>query len=239
MAKAEKPRFCFADTETDGLAESVDEAIREGRQVIEYAFVIWEDGDRLSKLERKVMPTGDAVARCEELAAAGKNHFSGVRNWMNPAGESRAYVHARPWSGEDCENVDQFLGGETLAGSNPGFDLVMFQAQFYALGFGDKFPKLATHRKLDVGQLAWPLWSVGLVERTGLETLAKFLNVPHKAHTAMGDVEACIDCFEILLDSYVYRPRQMAELMHELGKEKGISETIIDRELGKLRGVAL
>ncbi len=233
-----KPRFCFADTETDGLADSVEEAIREGRQVIEYAFVIWEDGDRTAKLEKKVMPTGDAIERCEGLAAKGYNHFNGTRNWMNPHA-SGGYSHAVPWSSSDCENVDNFLGGETLAGSNPMFDLIMFQAQFYALGFGDKFPQLATHRKLDIAQGAWFLWTVGLVERTGLETLARFLNVEHAAHTAMGDVEAAIDCFEILLDSYVFRPRQLTELLYELGKDKGIAESIITREVGKLRGVAL
>lgn len=238
MPTKTKPRACFGDTETDGLAESVEEAVAEGRQVIEYAFVIWEDGDRKESIVRKVMPTGDAIARAEELAAKGFNHFS-KRDWLNPTGNSREYSAALPWAVSDCENVDHFLGGETLAGSNPRFDLTILKAQFYQFGVGDKFPELATHRMLDVGALAWPLWTVGLTEKTGLGPLAKLLGVEHKAHTAMGDVEACIDCFEILIDSYIYRPRQQAELLHELGKEKGIDAAIIDREINKLRGVAL
>lgn len=233
-----KPRFCFADTETSGLAESVEEAVSLGRQIIEYAFVIWEDGERIDKLVRKVMPTGDAIAHAEECAANGWNHFQ-RDSWYNPTGETREYAPAKPWDVVDCENVDQYLAGETLAGSNPRFDLTLFKAQFYQFGVGDRFPELATHRMLDVGALAWPLWTVGLTEKTGLAPLAKLLGVEHKAHTAMGDVEACIDCFEILIDSYVYRPRQLTELLHELGKEEGIDSAVIDREVGKLRGVAL
>ncbi len=236
MSERPKPRFSFGDTETDGLAESVEECVAEGRQVIEYAFVIWEDGERKDSIVRKVMPTGDAITRAEECAAKGWNHFERT-SWMNPTGQPREYSAALPWSEHDCENVDRFLAGETLAGSNPRFDLTVLKGQFYQ--FGDKFPELATHRMLDVGALAWPLWTVGLTEKTGLAPLAKLLGVEHKAHTAMGDVEACIACFEILIDSYIYRPRQQAELLHELGKEKGIDAAIIDREIGKLRGVAL
>lgn len=215
MSKPPVLTLTWGDTETSGLAETIDEAVQMDRRVIEYAFALW-DGDNgiTQKVERKVMPTGDAIADAEELAAKGYNHFSGTRNWMNPTKNPREYTHALPWSGDDCEVVCEYLEDRTIAGSNPAFDILMLKAEFFRLGFLDDFPKLKSHRKCDIGQGAWFLFAVGLVDRTGLEPLAKHLGVEHKAHTAMGDVLASIGCFERLVDEYINRPRRMLELLH-------------------------
>lgn len=236
MANEEKCVLTFGDTETSGIAGSVEEAIKLDRQIIEYAFVVWSNGDRIRRIERKVMPTGGAIADAEECAANGWNHFK-RDDWWTPVGPQE-YTPAKPWSEADCENVDDFLTDATFAGSNPAFDLHMFQATFHVFGVGHLFPKLATHRMCDVGALAWPLWTVGLTDKTGLAPLAKLLGVEHRAHTAMGDVEACIDCFEILVESFVFRPRQQAELLRELGRDCKVLP-VVEAELAKLRGIAL
>jgi DNA polymerase III epsilon subunit-like protein len=71
---------------------------------------------------------------------------------------------------------------------------------------------LGTHRKMNTGDLAWPLVAAGLVEKTGLETLAAFLGVEHQAHTAMGDVKACVKVYEILCERFIHSPRKLREL---------------------------
>lgn len=235
--KLPKPRLTFCDTETSGVCESVEDAIANNRQVIEYAFVVWEDGDRLKRIERKVMPTGSAVEDAEFCAANGWNHFKKT-DWFTATTTPREYAPAKPWSEADCENVEAFLQDETLAGSNPAFDLRMLKAAFHMFGCGDLFPKLATHRMCDVGALAWPMWAVSLTEKTGLESLCKLLGVTYAQHTAMGDAEACIDCFEILIESYIFRPRQQAELLRELGRDCKVLP-IVEAEIAKLRGIAL
>lgn len=207
----------WSDTETSGLAETVDEVLALDRQIIEYAFATWDANNGVTKsLERKVMPTGDAIADALECASKGYNHFTGTANWMNPTSNPREYVHAAPWSADDCENVHDFLVDGCLAGSNPGFDLNFYKAEFHRLGHLDGFPKLSTHRKCDVGQGAWYLFAVGLVDKTGLVTLASHLGVEHKSHTAMGDVLASIGCFERLVDEYINRPRRMLELLRAI-----------------------
>lgn len=233
----QKLRFTVADTETTGLCgdpPNVDEALKLDRQIIEYAFVVWEEGHILKRFQRKVMPTGDALADAEECARKGWNHFS-HRDWLNPVG-NREYGLAKPWAKSDCENVFDFLDGETMAGSNPDFDLVMFKAEFVRMGLSGAFPQLVTHRKLDVGKLAWPLWSVKLVEKTGLEPLTKFLGIEHKAHTAMGDCEAVVTVFEELCDQYIHVPRRLRDLV--LAACEGLDHDDADTlkaELAKLR----
>ncbi len=237
-----KPRLVFGDTETTGLCgnpSSLDEALRLDRQIIEYAFAVWEDGAILKRFERKVMPTGYALADAEHCASNGWNHFK-ASDWMNPTGQPRSYTHAVPWSGDDCQHTADYLTGETLAGSNPSFDLVMFKAEFQRLGFLDDFPKLATHRMCDVGALAWPLWAFQLTERTGLEPLTKLLGIPHEAHKAMGDVLASVAVFEALCDQYVGKPRQLRDLLVELAEDADDQSTadVVFRELETI-GVVL
>jgi hypothetical protein len=215
---AGKLRLCFADTETTGLAESVEDAIENNRQVIEYAFKIWEEGHVVRSFEQKVMPTGYGLEDAIDCAAKGYNHFDRAQWWASTR-NSREYHIAVPWSLHDCDNVIEYVGGETLAGSNPRFDLVMFKAEFARLRVTEHFPALATHRMMNTGDLAWLLWSVRLVEKTGLETLTKFFDLPHKAHTAMGDVDACIAVFETMVDTLVRGPRRMRDLCQALIEE--------------------
>ena len=222
LSAPKKLRLTFADTETTGLADTVDEALIRDREVIEYAFVTWEDGDQVRSFERKVMPSpGQPTTDAEFCASKGWNHFTGASDWLVKVGE-REYGPAKRWSLEDCDNVDSFLKGETLAGSNPGFDLNMFKAEFARLDRLQSFPKLATPRMLDIGQGAWFLFAAGLVDRTGLEPLAKYLGVEHKAHTAMGDVLACIGCFERLCDEYLFRPRKLTGLLRDVADSGGM-----------------
>ncbi len=211
-AKKLPKRLAFTDVETSGLAgdpPSIDEAIKSERQIIEYAVCIWQDGQISKRFEKKVMPTGQGLIDAVDCAAKGYNHFD-EKNWFRKVGE-REYAPALPWSVDDCGQVSELLEGETIAGSGPAFDLVMYKAEFFRQV--KAFPKLATHRMLNTGDLAWPLWYAGLVEKTGLETLAKFLGVEHKAHTAMGDVLACISVWEILAESYVGAPRKLRDLV--------------------------
>lgn len=237
-AVAGKLRLCFADTETTGLAESVEDAIANDRQVIEYAFKIWEEGLIVKTCEQKVMPTGDAIDDAIELAKKGFNHFDERQWWRRTkSGYGREFEIAKPWSLEDCDNVIDCLEGETLAGSNPRFDLVMLKAQFAGVNALKYFPKLATRRMMNTGDLAWILWSVRLVDKTGLETLTKFFDIEHKAHTAMGDVDACIKVFETMVDTFVHGPRRLKELCHAVidTLEDPEDRAVARRELAKHR----
>lgn len=218
MAKQSKRKLTFGDTETTGLfgdPASLEECIALDRQIIDYAFADWDDGQILRKYSQKVMPTGDQVEEAIALAKQGFNRFDPDQWWRNKVaakGTQGVYEPAAPWSGEDCEIVYDYLDGTTFAGSNPDFDFIIFKKEFHALGFLDDFPKLATRRKVDVGKLAWPLWAYQLTEKTGLESLTKLLGIPHEAHTALGDVEASIAVFEECCELYVGRPRRLLEL---------------------------
>lgn len=212
MTTPKKLRLCFTDAETTGLAETVDEALIKDREVIEYAFVIWEDGEHVNAFSKKVAPSpGQPTADAELCASKGWNFYS-----------QKEWAASKRWDLSDCEMVDKFLGGETVAGSNPRFDQDLFKAEFARLDQLPNYPKLATHRMLDIGQGAWFLFAAGLVDKTGLEPLAKHLGVEHRAHTAMGDVLACIGCFERLCDEYLFRPRKLTELLRAVADSGGM-----------------
>lgn len=212
QTKRPKHRLTFTDVESTGLCgdqPSIDEALRANRQIIEYAFVVWEDGNIVKTFEKKVMPTGDALKDAEECAANGWNHFDKAKWWApNAPGE---YSPAKPWGEADCEVVSDFTTDATMAGSNPAFDQVLYRAEFFRLV--KAYPKASTHRMMDTGALAWPLIAAGLIEKSGLEHLAKFLGVEHKQHTAMGDVRACIGVYEILCERFIHSPRKLRDLV--------------------------
>lgn len=232
---AGKLRLCFADTETSGLAESVEDAIANDRQVIEYCFKVWEEGSIKRSIVRRVMPTGDALHDAVDCAKAGYNRFN-PDEWWTRVGFTE-HGRAKPWCKEDRENVSEFLQGETLAGSNPRFDLIMLKAEFARDRRLEDFPKLATHRMMNTGDLAWLLWSVRLVDKTGLETLTKLLGIEHKAHTAEGDVDACIKVFETMCDTLVGGPRKLKRLCEAIidTLDDEADRTFARDALGKVR----
>lgn len=218
MSKRLPRRLVFADVECSGLADSVEEIIAADHlEVIEYAFAIWEDGEVKTKLVRKVYPCHkDALAAAEECAEKGYNHFD-RNNWTNqPVGSGQEYRQADFWCAIDREHVKAFLQGERLAGSNPAFDLRFLKGMFAKHNEMAVFPTLADHRMCDLNGLAWPLWALRLVEKTGLEHSAALFGIEHKKHTAMGDVEASIAVWERYCEHYIWRPRDMRELLEAL-----------------------
>ncbi len=220
----------FTDTETSGLADTVDEAITNDIEVVEYSFAIWSPEHGTEKIMvEQVMPSADAEPGAIHCASKGWNHYDRSR-WD--------LVKAKRWNGDDCEEVAEYLEGATMGGSNPRFDLCMYKAEFARLGFLNDFPKLGTHRLCDVGALAWPMWAYRLTEKTGLATLTELLGIEHKAHTAMGDVRACIEVFEALCDQFIDKPRLLRELLVELGDDLGGTvKATVRSELDKIGGV--
>lgn len=218
MAKHIPRRLVFTDVECTGLADSLEQIISDDSlEVIEYAFAIWEDGEVKAKLCRKVYPCNvAALAAANDCAKQKWNHFD-PDNWTNDkrsevvAGKEKG-VQADFWNAIDREHVKAFLQGERLAGSNPAFDLRFLKGMFAKHNELEQFPQLADHRMLDLNGLAWPLWSLSLIEKTGLEHAAKYFGLEHKAHTAMGDVEASIKVWEEYLERYLWRPRDLRDL---------------------------
>lgn len=242
MAKHIPRRLVFIDTEDSGLADSLEQIIADDSlEVVEYAFAIWEDGNVHSKLVRKVYPCHrDALAAAKDCAEKGFNHFVEGNAWTN---DVNPHQEAEPrqadfWNAIDREHVKAFLQGARLAGSNPAFDLRFLKGMFAKHNELELFPTLADHRMLDLNGLAWPLWSLSLIEKTGLEHAAAYFGIEHKKHTAMGDVEASIAVWEQYLERYLWRPRDLRDLcealLDELTTAKPKAAAKMRAELAKL-----
>jgi DNA polymerase-3 subunit epsilon len=187
----------FIDTETTGLDPM------SGAEIVEIAIALWEDGNVTELLHKGYLPKNG----CPEEAA--KINGYNEAEWL-AAG-------AQTFQIADAKELAELLAGAYIGGSNPDFDRRMIEAETFRTGQ----PKLTwRHRTLNTASLAWPLWALGEVEATGLETLAKHFKIEHEAHTAMGDVHATIKVWEALFDRYVHRPRVLEAALKEIESDE-------------------
>ena len=133
-------------------------------------------------------------------------------NWANadPAAlainryfERRVFDHIGSTDAEheNAELLAQWLDGNTLAGSNPRFDLGMIAVWFTRFNL----KPTAHHRLADLSAYAAGALSIPLTELPGLSEVCALLGVtpPIESgrlpdHTAMGDARATLDCFDAL-----------------------------------------
>lgn len=205
-------KLIFIDTETTGFEDDPN------TEVIEYAFAEW-DSDKAG--DNKVVRIDSQLVLpkngCPEQAA--KINGYSEQLWIDSG--------AKHWAQSDVENTLAYLlPGCNIAGSNPRFDTRCLKREFQKHGALTEWPRIS-HRYLNLASLAWPLWAMQEVESVGLESLAEYFSVEHKAHTAKGDVEASIAVWEKLFDLYVHGPKTMREALVEIGddaRSKGDSE---------------
>lgn len=187
----------FTDTETTGLIDKNPEA-----EITEIAVVKWCEGDKEVLLHERVRPKKQFT---NDMARAIKNKSYDEKLWAK----------ADVWDAQASQVVAELLAGHYICGSNPDFYKRMITAECYRAG--QPAPRWH-HHGINTASLGFPLYLIGAVEQTGLEHLAKYFNVEHQAHTALGDCFAAIGVWEAFFELYIHRPRMMSEALYEMKK---------------------
>lgn len=188
----------FVDVETTGLIDNYPDA-----EITEIAVVSWCEGDKEVLLHERVRPRKGMPP---EAAPFNKSY------------DAKLWASADTWDVHASQAISEMLRGHYICGSNPDFDKRMIAAECFRSG--QPRPKWH-HRGINTSSLGFPLYLLGEVEQTGLEHLAKYFNVPHEAHTALGDCYAAIGVWEAFFDLYLHRPRLMREALEDLEQRTG------------------
>lgn len=183
----------FCDVETTGLIDKYPEA-----EITEIAVVSWCEGDKEVLLHERVRP---------------KKGMPEESKPFNKSYDEKLWASADPWDAQASQAVAELLKGHYICGSNPDFDKRMITAECFRTG--QPAPRWH-HRGINTASLGFPLYLIGEVEQTGLEHLAKYFGVEHKAHTALGDCYAAIGVWEAFFDLYLHRPKMMQEALIEM-----------------------
>jgi DNA polymerase III epsilon subunit-like protein len=175
-----RPDLVFVDTETGGLyADSHD--------IVEFAAIrvdsrTFVEIDRVASKIRPMLPVSPGAAKI---------------NGYNEAGWKDA-----PTLAEFAPYVRRLVDGARWAGSNPNFDRRFLDAAFERA----RLPLLrpSTHRMVDVSAMVEPLLHAGLMERSGLDAIRGFLDMPTPpdVHRAESDAESALEVYRRLVAFY-------------------------------------
>jgi len=190
-----KQTLYFTDTETTGLIDNYPDA-----EITEIAVVSWRDGNSEVLLHERVRPRKPMSAEVLKF-----NLSYNEKEWRS----------ADSWDVHASKAISELLKGQYICGSNPDFDKRMIAAECFRSG---QPRPLWHHRGVNTSTLGFPLYLIGEVEQTGLSHLAKYFDIPHAAHTALGDCEAAIKVWEKFFELYLYRPRLMQEALELIVK---------------------
>jgi DNA polymerase-3 subunit epsilon len=189
-------RILFTDTETTGLDPVL------GAELIELAVIAWEDGATTELYEKPFLPKHG----CPEAAAKINGYNETI--WRE--------CGAKEFTIADAKELAALFAGQYIGGSNPDFDKRIIEGECHRAGQ----PKPEwSRRSLNTASLAWPLWATGAVDSTGLVSLAAYFGIEHEAHSAIGDVRACIKVWEALYDLYIHRPKVMREALIAIAQD--------------------
>ena len=190
-------------------------------EIVELAVVRWTDGNSQPMLHEHYLPRhgiSDEAAKChghtiESLTARG----------------------AHKWAAHDCDNIAALLKRQTVAGSNPAFDVarIAFECERMAKPAPD-----ANYWMLNTSDMGMLLWMQHLVENTKLATLAKFFGLAEQEHTALADCYLAIGVFEAMHDLFVYRPKVMREALIEIAGDDATDPVLREFARTSSRGEA-
>lgn len=186
------PDTVFVDCETTGLLAK--------DELIEIAAIRMH-GEKLFKIAGcsfKIRPTRPVPP---EVAAI--NGYS-VEAWSNAE------------SLEDAmRGISGLMDGARLAGFNPAFDAGFIERACASCAL--PFPKLFSHRYIDINSMAEPFIQCGLMERAGLDAVCAFfdIQVNRKPHRALHDAEAAMEAYKAIL-------RELRPHMSGLAKVKSL-----------------
>lgn len=167
----------FVDTETTGLDP-------ETCSITEIAAIVLDVSDPLfpkptQRFHRYVWPDTDVSDEIKAL-----NGYDGDKWAQNGA--------ASP--GDALAGMVPMMLGATWVGQNPHFDIGFVKAAWKKWCRGVEFPKM-DYRTIDVTAMAWPLYQVGLIDGLGQKSTSKLFGLGSQKHTAIEDVEACVEIF--------------------------------------------
>lgn len=186
--------MAFIDVETTGLDPLEHE-------LLEVAVILTQPDLTIeAQFDSKVYPRHLDTALPEALELVG---YSG-EEWQDAP-----LVH------EVLETLQSLLEGRMLAGHNVAFDEAFLRAAWDEYG---RRPQMDYHR-LDTASLAWPLWSLGLIEGVSLHQVCQYLGIEQpRAHRALDDARASLEA-----------ARQLRRAMVFGGSPEGVEYDIISR----------
>jgi DNA polymerase III epsilon subunit-like protein len=154
-------RINFCDTETTDLIIDGPDGRKIYPQIIQYAFVTWEDGKLVNLHARLVQPTVPV-----QPGAAKANGYT-PEYW--------AANGATPLNEQDIAAFHTLMNGQFIGGQNiMGFDLPVIAAECNRLGFAA--PKHDYH-VIETMSFGLVLQALGLVKSSSLKPVAEFLNL--------------------------------------------------------------
>jgi len=187
--KFKKERFlCFTDTETSGLDPERHEileiaAIRMKQPTPESGEIVMPE--EVSRMHQYVLPTKPVDPQVAKL------------NGYSP--EKWAENKAVPIEVALQEYVP-ILNDSRMAGQNPLFDFGFIMAALKRLNW--TWPWKCGYHLLDVASMAWPLVAMHKTPGVNQESLVELLGLGTQTHTAISDVEQCVEVYKKLLQMF-------------------------------------
>jgi DNA polymerase III epsilon subunit-like protein len=133
-------------------------------QIIQYAFVTWNDGLLVDVRQRYVMPTEPVTE-----SAAKANGFD-FNLWSSHS--------ATPLNEADIRCFHELMGGQFVGGQNIlGFDLPIIKAECNRLGFA---APVHDYHVVDTMPMSVVLQVLGLVPSASLKTISEYLKIQDK-----------------------------------------------------------
>jgi DNA polymerase III epsilon subunit-like protein len=210
-------QLTFFDTEATDFDDTPERAAKV--EIIEYAAVRWTDGNAQPICHEYAMPRNG----CTEQAAK-------VNGYTPELWAERA---ATKFAGQHADTLCSALDGQTLAGSNPDFDMRMVKREC------ERIARVApnwSYRSVNTASAAIFLWLSGAVENTKLNTLGAFFGCNEQRHTALDDCYLAIAVFEGLHDLYVYRSKMVREGLIEIANDEKTDNDLRDYALALSEG---
>lgn len=163
-------------------------------QILQYAFVTWDDGKLVSATQRLVMPT----IPCEPSAAK--------VNGFTP--EAWQAAGATPLDAEDVKLFHSLMNNQFVGGHNVlGFDLPILKAECNRLGWA---APIHDYHVIETMSYALVLKALGLVSSASLKPVSEYLRLteklpafayprPGRPHDAMHDAACSAELFSAFI----------------------------------------